>query len=101
MQVEVSSVGPGAYQLSDRKMRWGGTGKAPDRSVLHVTDYVTLRGIPEAAHNYVVNGRTPLEWAVDRLHIRQDQRAASSTTPTPGSRTIRRVWSRTCGGWCR
>ena len=27
---------------------------------------------PDASHNYVFNGRTPLEWAVDRLHIRQD-----------------------------
>ena len=81
LPVEVSSVGPGAYQLSDRKMRWGGTNKEPDRSVLHVTDYVTLRGIPEAAHNYVVNGRTPLEWAVDRLHIRQDQESGIVNDP--------------------
>ena len=40
--------------------------------MLHVTPWVTLRGIPAEAHGYVVNGRTPLEWAVDRLHIRQD-----------------------------
>ena len=61
LPVEVSRVGPEAYQLSDKKMSWGGTRKEPDRSVLHVTPEVTLRGIPEAAHAYVVNGRTPLE----------------------------------------
>ena len=53
--------------------KWGGTGKEPDRSVLQVTPSVTLRGIPAEAHGYVVNGRTPLEWAVDRLHIRKDK----------------------------
>ena len=81
LQVDLSSGGPGAYRLGERKMRWGGTGKEPDRSVLHVTDYVALRGIPEAAHAYVVNGRTPLEWAVDRLHIRQDKESGIVNDP--------------------
>ena len=81
LQVEVSRVGPEAYQLSDRKMRWGGTNKEPDRAVLHVTPAVTLRGIPEAAHHYVVNGRTPLEWAVDRLHIRHDKESGIVNDP--------------------
>ncbi len=63
MSVEVRRVGPGAYQLSNKKMSWGGRAKEPDRSVLHVTPAVTLRGIPEAALTFVVNGRTPQEWA--------------------------------------
>ena len=81
LPVEVSRVGPGAYRLSDRKMRWGGTNKEPDRSVLHVTPAVTLRDIPEPAHAYVVNGRRPLEWAVDRLHIRRDKESGIINDP--------------------
>ena len=27
---------------------------------------IQLMGIPEAAHRYVVNGRMPLEWFIDR-----------------------------------
>ena len=73
LQVDVNGVGDSVYRLSNKTMKWGGTQKEPDRSVLHVTPAVTLRGIPEAAYNYVVNGRTPLEWAVDRLHIRHDK----------------------------
>ena len=69
------------YRLSDKKMRWGGTRKEPDCSVLHVTPAVTLRGIPDAAHAYVVNGRTPLEWAVDRLHIRRDRESGIVNDP--------------------
>ncbi len=72
LQEEVAR-GPNPYQLNARPMQWGGTRKEPDRSVLHVTPSVTLRGIPAEAHDYVVNERTPLEWAVDRLHIRQDK----------------------------
>ena len=62
-------------------MQWGGTRKDPDRSVLHVTPAVTLCGIPAEAHAYVVNGRTPLEWAVDRLHIRQDKESGIVNDP--------------------
>ncbi len=70
LQVEVT---PGAnpYQLDYQAMKWGGTSKEPDRSVLQVTPSVTLNSIPDEAHEYVVNGRTPLEWAVDRLQISQ------------------------------
>ena len=72
LQVEVGPS-PKPYQLGLQAMQWGGTRKEPDRSVLQVTPAVTLRNIPAEAHGYVVNGRTPLEWAVDRLHIRQDK----------------------------
>ena len=70
LHVEVGP-GPNPYQLDYQAMKWGGTSKEPDRSVLHVTPSVTLSGIPDEAHEYVVNGRTPLEWAVDRLQISQ------------------------------
>ena len=40
-----------------------------------------LRGIPAAAHGYVVNGRTPLECAVERLHIGQDEESGIVNDP--------------------
>ena len=49
--------------------------------MLQVTPAVTLRGIPTEAHGYVVNGRTPLEWAVDRLHIRHDDESGIVNDP--------------------
>ena len=59
LQVDVNGGGDRVFRLSHKAMQWGGTRKEPDRSVLHVTPAVTLRGIPGAAHKYVVNGRTP------------------------------------------
>ena len=73
--------GPNPYQLDTSPMKWGGTRKEPDRSVLHVTPFVTLRNIPATAHGYVVNGRTPLEWAIDRLHIRKDKESGIVNDP--------------------
>ena len=81
LQVDVRGNGDSVYRLSKKAMQWGGRRKIPDHSVLHVTPAVTLRGIPEAAHAYVVNGRTPLEWAMDRLRIRWDKESKIVNDP--------------------
>lgn len=65
---------PGPVQ----KLRWGKkkdpeTGKSvEDRSVLVYSSRLTYKGIPEAAHRYVVNGRSPLEWMIDRYQVKTD-----------------------------
>ena len=81
LRVDINGAGDNVYWLGNRPMRWGGAQKAPDRSILHVTPTVTLRGIPDAVHAYVVNGRSPLEWAVDRLHIRRDKESGIVNDP--------------------
>ncbi len=58
------------YQLEARKMRY--TNKQT-KDAIRVNDYFTLSGIPAKAHEYVVNGRTPLEWIIDRYHIKTDK----------------------------
>ena len=67
---------PGHFRLGARPMRHAGNRGDMDRSVLIVNDHVRLAGIPEAAHSYVVNGRTPLEWFIDRYRVtpRQEER---------------------------
>jgi predicted helicase len=55
------------------KMKWAGNRKEPDRSTIIVNDWVTLSGIPDEAHRYVVGPRTALEWLIDRYRIRVDK----------------------------
>ena len=55
------------------KMRWAGSRKEPDRSAIVVNEWLTLGGIPEAAHGYVVGPRSALEWLIDRYQVRQAQ----------------------------
>lgn len=47
--------------------------KGIDRTVLHVTDHVTLYGIPEEAYEYVVNGRSAIEWLMDQYTTQQSK----------------------------
>ena len=60
---------PQHFQLSKSAMRFEDEAK----TTLKVNDHVCLTGIPEEAYRYVVNGRTPLEWFIDRYQIKLDK----------------------------
>ena len=52
-----------------------------ERTTLIINEHVCLSGIPEEAHRYVVNGRTPLEWFIDRYKIKQDKNSGIINDP--------------------
>ena len=67
---------PDLYRI-DRTIRWGKVrnteGKLlPDKTVLHINSRCRIEGIPDEAHEYEVNGGTPLNWAIDRLKVTTD-----------------------------
>lgn len=55
--------------------------KGVDRTVLHVAENLTLRHIPEAAYGYVVNGRSAIEWLMDRYRVRTDKASGIVNDP--------------------
>ena len=62
------------------------TGKAmrfatPAKTTLIINEHLRLSGIPQAAHQYVVNGRTPLEWFIDRYKIKRDKESGILNDP--------------------
>lgn len=65
---------PGRVQ----KMKWGKrkdpeTGKkVDDHTTLIYNENLTFSDIPEAANEYKVNGRSPLEWMIDRYQVKTD-----------------------------
>ena len=59
---------PDLYRVT--KMRWGGTTKAPDLSKIIYNEWITLAGIPDQAHKYVVGPRSALAWLLDRYQLR-------------------------------
>ena len=56
------------YRITEHKMRFADKNKTS----LIVNDYIKLTGIPSEAHKYQVNGRTPIEWFIDRYKITRD-----------------------------
>lgn len=73
--------GDEAWRLEWKKLRWGGKRPNWDKTQIVFPNDGVVRGIPEAAHDYVVNGRTPLEWAMDRYHIRVDKDSGIENDP--------------------
>ena len=70
----------------DGRMRWDRTRDSDrklvdNRRVLHVNDRCRIEGIPDEAHLYEVNGRTPLDWAVDRLRMTTDKASGITNDP--------------------
>ena len=78
-QVEFQQTGDGpeVWKLT-HSMRWLDKTK---RDSLQVTPNVIMYGIPAEAHDYSVNGRTPLEWAIDRLRTRTDKASGIINDP--------------------
>ena len=68
---------PEHYRIGRRAMRFADD----ERSVLIVNDHIRLAGIPPEAHRYEVNGRTPLEWFIDRYRIVQDKQSGIVNDP--------------------
>lgn len=60
------------YRLGTRAMRFS---DKEEKTTLIVNEFIRLGGIPAEAHQYVVNGRTPLEWFIDRYRITQDKQS--------------------------
>ena len=72
LQLDYSGPGepaPEQFRLGTRAMRFADD----ERTSLIVNDRIRLSGIPAEAHGYQVNGRTPLEWFIDRYRIVQDK----------------------------
>ena len=69
------------------KMRWGKkrnpeTGKQEnDKSTLIYNANLTYKDIPEIAHRYVVNGRSPLDWMIDRYQVKTDSASGIVNDP--------------------
>ena len=74
---------PGRVQ----KMKWGKrkdpeTGKkVDDYTTLIYNENLTFSDIPEAANEYKVNGRSPLEWMTDRYQMKTDKASGIVNDP--------------------
>lgn len=70
------------YRIGERKMRFPKLGRRDkDFARLEYNDYVTLTGIPAEAQGYSISGRSPLEWIIDRYHVKTDKASGIVNDP--------------------
>jgi predicted helicase len=56
-------------------------GKGGDKSVIHFNQYISVSGIPEEVYSYLVNGKSPVEWVIDRYAIKEDADSGNLNDP--------------------
>ena len=60
-------------QLEDRHLRVTKMKYNADKTAIVYNEFLTLEGIPTEAHEYVVNGKSALDWIVERYAVKTDK----------------------------
>ncbi len=75
-EVVVEGADSGNFKVTKLKFQ-----SKEDKSTLIYNKDIKITNIPEAAHSYVVNGRTPLEWIIDRYQVKVDKASGILNDP--------------------
>ena len=55
------------------KMRFGKIdSKTTDKTIIHYNNCITISGIPLEAYEYVINGKSAIEWIMERYQVKTD-----------------------------
>ncbi len=74
--VTVTGAENGKFQVE--KMRFP---NKEDKSVIEYNSFIRLSGIPLEAYDYVVNGRSAIEWIMERYQIKMDKDSGIKNDP--------------------
>lgn len=55
--------------------------KKGDRSAIVYNNDITIRNIPEKAYEYMVNGRSAIEWIMDQYQVKTDKKSGITDDP--------------------
>ena len=60
-----------------KKMHWD----KKDPRVLHITDALSITGIPEKSNLWKVGGKSPIEWAINQYQLKADKEKGITNDP--------------------
>lgn len=63
------------------KLRFGKKNGEKDRSAIVYNGHITITHIPPAVYDYVVNGRSPVEWVMERYQVTTDKASGIRNDP--------------------
>ena len=69
------------YRVTSKKMSHPGRRGEEDESALEYNEYITLRGIPEKAHRYIIGQYSALRWLRERYVITTDKDSGVTDDP--------------------
>ena len=72
VEVEISAEN----YLVGKRMKW-----RDGKKTLLYNDFITIKNIPEKVFEYVVNGRSPVDWIIERYQIKIDKASGIENNP--------------------
>jgi predicted helicase len=74
-----------------QKMTFGKRDRQVDKTTIHYNSYITLSGIPLEAYDYIVNGKSALDWIMERYAVTVDNESGIKNDPNDWSDTPRYI----------
>jgi predicted helicase len=68
-----------------QKMSFGKQGKVADKTTIVYNNHITLSGIPLEAYDYIVNGKSAIEWIMERYQVSVDKASQIKNDPNDWS----------------
>lgn len=69
------------------KMRFGKIdSKTADKRIIHYNNAITIENIPAEAYEYIVNGKSAIEWIMERYAITTDKKSGITNDPNDWAR---------------
>lgn len=73
LEVECPDTNDFADFAVNDKMRFGKNGKVEDKTTIFLNDKVKIKNIPLRAYEYIVNGKSAIEWVMERYQVKTDK----------------------------
>jgi predicted helicase len=78
-KIDIADIGKDQTELYKvEKMRFGKDG---DKTTLVYNRYITIRDIPEEVFQYIINGKSPIDWVIDRYILKEDSDSDITNDP--------------------
>lgn len=81
--VKVSGTQHGNYHVEKLKFI-----KKGDKSTIIYNENITIENIPEKAYEYIVNGKSAIEWIIDRYQIKTDKASGIVNDPNDWTKEV-------------
>lgn len=79
---EIQKENGGEELYTVKKMRFGrDKNRKVDKSIIIYNEYITLSDIPLEAYNFMINGKSPIEWIIDQYQVKPDRRSGITNDP--------------------
>jgi predicted helicase len=75
-RVSLTGVEKGNFKVEKARFR-----SKIDKSIIYFNQDITISGIPLEAYDYVVNGRSPIEWVLERYQVKTDPSSGLKNDP--------------------